>query len=700
MVFDLVGDLAEALRLLPADRPRYLLLGLLEQALRRDAHFLARHPSSLFQCLWNSCWWYDCPNAAQHFDPPPDGWPPEGPPWGRPGPKLAALMESWRRTKEQAVPGFVWVRSRSLVPPAVPLGCSGASYRGHEAEVRSVACSPDGRAIVSASDDRTIRIWDARRGNERACLRGHEGAVYGVAYSPDGLRIASASEDHMVRLWDAQAGSLLWCWRDFPAEALCVAFSPDGRLLACGFADQRVRLLDIESRSECGCFHGHRGTVGTIAFGRDETLASGSSDRTVLLWNLATGARTALVGHGSRVSAVAFAPDGRHLVSGSLDRSIFCWDVRTAGQVWSRQVWHRIRSLAFAPDGRRLAAGGHSGDIQILDANGQPLANFRRAHEGAVYGLAFAPDGRSVISGGWDHAVYAWNVSGGQVPRRRHALAVSKLAVCAVTGRVAAGTTSGMLHVWDPLGEQERFTLSRHDGPVRSVAFSPDGWFLASGSRDRTIRVWDLASRQMVTCLSGHQGSVMGLAFTGDGGCLVSASSDHTVRTWDVKGQCELGCLSGFETGLWCVAISPDNKAIAAGTKTGEVGLWNSQGEGAWKRLLGHESGVLGVAFSPDGTRLVSRSLDRTTRVWDAIGGHCLEVIAGSGDVTAIAAGAQVPWTVVGDEETLIGSSATRSAAACYPTAIHHLTPHPNGQLWVGAHADYLCLFTLEGQLR
>ncbi|HJT77787.1 MAG TPA: ATP-binding protein, partial [Gemmataceae bacterium] len=110
LVFDLAGDLESAAAELPADQPGRRLLPLIEEALRADIHFLARHPSCLFQCLWNRCWWYDCPQAADHYDPPEGGWPSKGPPWERPGPKLYQIPEKWSAAKECLRPGFPWVR--------------------------------------------------------------------------------------------------------------------------------------------------------------------------------------------------------------------------------------------------------------------------------------------------------------------------------------------------------------------------------------------------------------------------------------------------------------------------------------------------------------------------------------------------------------------------------------------------------------
>src|SRR5438067_732042 len=129
---------------LAAAHPWRRCLGLLEEALRADIHFLARHPGCLFQCLWNWAWWYDCAEAARHYEPPPEGSVAQPPPWEEAGPRLAPLLEGWRRSKEKATPGFRWLRS--LRPPAIHLGTAQkAVFSGHEERVTSVAFSPDGQ---------------------------------------------------------------------------------------------------------------------------------------------------------------------------------------------------------------------------------------------------------------------------------------------------------------------------------------------------------------------------------------------------------------------------------------------------------------------------------------------------------------------------------------------------------------------------
>jgi WD40 repeat protein len=510
--------------------------------------------------------------------------------------------------------------------------------RGHAAGVRGVAFSPDRRRLVSASADRTLRLWDVTTGQPVGQpLHGHDDEVSSVAFSPDGRWLDSASHDRTLRIWDADTGQPVGQpLRGHDGPVFGVAFSPDGRWLASASHDKTLRLWDVATRQRVGQpLRGHDGPVFGVVFSSDgRRLASASGDETLRLWDVDTGQPDGqpLRGHYLTVSHVAFSPDGRRLASASLDGMLRLWDVTTR-QPTSRALRGHdggVSGVAFSPSGEQLASASHDKTLRLWDiATGESIGRPLRGHDGIVNGVAFSPDGRRLASASADETLRLWDVTTTQPlgqPLPTDDAWILGVAFSPDGRWLASASLDRTLRLWDgataqPVGQP----LRGHDGVVNSVAFSPDGRRLASASGDRTVRLWDVTTGQPVgQPLRGHDGSVFGVAFSPDGRRLASASHDRTLRLWDAATGEQVGQpLPGHDNTVNRVAFSPDGRRLASASDDRTLRLWDgATGQPVGQSLRGHDGPVLDVAFSPDGRRLASASADSTLRLWDVVTGQ------------------------------------------------------------------------------
>jgi WD40 repeat protein len=418
------------------------------------------------------------------------------------------------------------------------------TLRSPTSQIRKIAFSPDGQILASCGEDRSIRLWDINTGKCLKVFSGHTTGVWSIAFSPQGNILASSGHDGTIHLWDISTARM---WKTLVGHTnwiLSVAFTADGRTCVSGSLDRAVKLWDTTSGQCIRALCGHSNGVWAVTFNpkQGNIIASVSDDLALRLWDIHTGqALHTLRSHSNGVWSVAFSPDSQTLASGSDDRTVHLWDI--SGGTGKTLLGHTagVWSVAFSPVGKILASSGADRTIRLWDVDAGETIAILSGHTNTVREVAFSSNGEILASGSIDLTIRLWDVSNGQTLAvlEGHTQPVSSVSFDPQGNMLASGSDDGTVKLWAITTGQYIQTLQGHSDWVQSVAFSPDGQIVASGSHDRTVKLWDICSGKILSTLTGHEGWIWSVAFSPDGTILASSSQDGTIKVWDIcTGEC------------------------------------------------------------------------------------------------------------------------------------------------------------------
>jgi hypothetical protein len=253
----------------------------------------------------------------------------------------------------------------NLTPPGGPLL---RTLEGHSDRVRAVSITPDGNLAVSASFDKTLKVWDIKTGKEVHTLEGHSYSVCAVSVTPDGNYAVSASDDETLKVWDIKTG------KKFPAlighssyvSGICV--TPDGNFAVSASYDKTLKVWDTKTGKEVHTLTGHSDQITEVCITPNGNYAvSASLDKTLKVWDIKTGTEVrTLTGHSDRITTVCVTSDGNYAVSASEDRTLKVWDLKTGKEISTFSGDSPFFKVAFSPDGTIVVAGEASGRVHFL----------------------------------------------------------------------------------------------------------------------------------------------------------------------------------------------------------------------------------------------------------------------------------------------------------------------------------------------
>lgn len=292
---------------------------------------------------------------------------------------------------------------------------------------------------------------------------------------------------------------------------------------------------------------GHNGGITAIAIHPSgQILASGSTDRTIKLWDLDHGkllhtfigrSLFSSVGHRDRISTLTFSLDGATLFSGSDDGTLKEWDMNTYKLINTLQEpgWG-ISALTIANDTRTLISGGGDGVIHLWSLEKQALVNSLAKHKDWISGLIISADGRTLISSSYDKKIFLWDLESNRLLNTLsgHIERIKAIAITSDWQTLISGSADKTIKIWNLARGEQLLALETQKDQINCLAIDPHNEWFASGCEDGTLTVWDIETSERI-CTMRHAWGVNAIAFSPDGDLLVSGSADETIKIWERK---------------------------------------------------------------------------------------------------------------------------------------------------------------------
>jgi WD40 repeat protein len=472
----------------------------------------------------------------------------------------------------------------------------------HDGDVYSAAFIPatgragndasSGQRVVTASKDKTARVWDASTGRELLKLQ-HEAPVWRAASNRDGTRIVTASEDKTAKVWDAITGQHLLTLRHLDTVR-SASFSPDGRWILTGSDDRTARIWDAANGHLLFPPLVHSSVVYSAEFSSDgNRILTTSVDRVVRLWEefninpVIAVEPPSLSGDVDDARLVAaFSPDGKAIAVAGVDGTISLWNAERVGQAdyrgpeWTANQGGPVGSVDFSRDGSLLLVAIGSGIARVLDRATGTQRGSDLVSDAAMSSAVFSPDQSRIVTGGMGGAASIWDVRGHTlIGALDHPAGVLGVTYSHNGNLIVTAGNDQSAKIWNAQTRELVASLDHSVGPVRKAAFSPDDRIVVTGTGDGSAWVWERAiwgKGGAPRRLSGHASSVNSVAFSKEGSWLVTASSDGTVRIWETATWTSLFELRLHGGEVFSASFDP----ARAGNPSGER-IVTASGDGA-----------------------------------------------------------------------------------------------------------------------
>lgn len=550
----------------------------------------------------------------------------------QPGREVEALVIAVEAAGESLLSGRrPPARVREALAAAVASAPRKSQVLRHEDLVFDAHFSHDGTRVLTASRDRSARIWDAVSGKTIAALDDHNDSVTWAVFSRDDSRILTASADRNARLWNASSGTLLRVLATNDTTLLKASFSPDGKRILTVSQTRAPRLWNAVTGTSVDVLKGHRGLTKAVFSASGRKILSYGIDGNAKIWDGRTAELEATINGNTRsIRHASFSRDERRIVTAGDDLTPRLWTITGAATATLRGHRDAVAGALFSPDSERVLTYDESGLAILWSARDGRETVRLKGHSQQITQGVFSPDSTLVATASVDGTARLWRTDSGEE-------------VSALTGhkgplwgavfdprgnRLATYGEDRTIRIWSTTSGDLLGLLEGHTAAITSVEFAPNGHDLLSTSRDdRSARLWDTSLNNRLPTLKGHRLAISKASFNHGGTRIVTASDDRTARLWDAQETELIQVLEGHTGPVADAVFGPDaNLRVATFAEDDPVArLWRSDNGAPVAELRGHIAPVLAIAFSADGSQVVTTGADDTTRRWRASDGAPLE---------------------------------------------------------------------------
>ncbi len=493
---------------------------------------------------------------------------------------------------------------------------------------------------------------------EDAVARLGKGIINDFKYSSDGKHLAVATS---IGIWvyGTTNYEVVRFLSEHNGSVNCISFSPNSQILASGSSDKTVRLWDVITGMEKKTLIGHPHAINCIAYSPDgKTIASGNTgidggervfEVAVCLWDISTGElKHTLNEFTGEVNSLAFSPDGHILASGEgfPDNAVRLWNTDTGNLIHSiKSQIGSIYHVLFTKN-NVISLGGYK-KIQVWDSSTLTPLELLSDEIGQVIGLELSIDGMTLVSSSQDKIIRIWDIDTGKIA---HKFSIYNRAIDISLNNqkhIVTKDFGNVLGVWEIETGIPKHTITGFTSPIRSIAMAADDNTIACASF-KVVEIWEASTGNKLHTLTGHDHYVDTVTFNSDSSVLASGSFDTTIRLWDAVSGVYLHTLTQDRIGeVSSIAFSPDGKTLVSSNYR-NIHKWNVLNRKHIQKLEGHDNHINSVTISSDGTTIASGGIaeyngednfgNKAIYLWDLETGEYKKTLSGNmGDINCVA---------------------------------------------------------------